>query len=288
MTGEALMIHISFLGLFLFLSLIPFCGAQTNNSSGESKGKISQGQNPSTAGDDSKKGLSPAGLITSGQNPVLSGTNSGEKFAKLVWDTVTKTNTFAKIVGDSLADYVKEEQLRSRQQELLDQFYISCREAMQPMNLSTQDARELLERVEQVYIEDGEKGLNRLDVRTFRDLPNVIRKEYGEMTLAKGREGTIATYYPGGALKTRWQYRSGKPEGSVVTYYENGEILYIDYYKNGDKISRRKYNPEGKLEFEQAYQYEPVLNENAMPPDSDKHKSGDSSVEESAVTEKKT
>jgi antitoxin component YwqK of YwqJK toxin-antitoxin module len=36
-------------------------------------------------------------------------------------------------------------------------------------------------------------------------------------------------------------------------YYENGDIRYIDNLKNGEKISRKAFDEEGKIKFEQKY-----------------------------------
>ncbi|MFA6599800.1 MAG: hypothetical protein WC352_01955 [Candidatus Omnitrophota bacterium] len=184
--------------------------------------------------------------------------NPNAKLAVALWDAVTNTGVLARNVGDSIAGYVKDRQLQTEQRELLDRFYAQCQDQIRPLNLSLGDSRELMQRIERAYIEDSEKGTYRLDIRTFRDLPNLVKKEYAEMLLPVTRDGMTATFYPSGAVKTRWRYKGGRPEGPIVTYYETGDILYIDYYRDGEKISRRKYDPEGKLEFEQAYAYDPV------------------------------
>lgn len=36
-------------------------------------------------------------------------------------------------------------------------------------------------------------------------------------------------------------------------YYENGNLHYIDNYKDGEQIRRRAYDEEGKLRFDQKY-----------------------------------
>ena len=79
--------------------------------------------------------------------------------------------------------------------------------------------------------------------------------QYAEILLNRTRNGTVDTYYMNGRLKTRWNLQDGKPQGSITSYYENGEILYIDHYEEGKKMSRKKYDPDGKLEFEQSYDY---------------------------------
>lgn len=178
-----------------------------------------------------------------------------ERLAKALLNATMQTNVFAKEVGHSIAGYVKEKQNEKERQELVDRFYFNCRQLMVPLRLIPQDYAELMRRVEWVYIEDGETGTPRFDTRTFRDLPNIIKKEHADMMLERVREGEVRTYHPNGTVKTVWRLQAGKPEGSVVTHYESGEILYIDIYKNGQKILRRKYDQEGKLEFEQPYSY---------------------------------
>ena len=60
-------------------------------------------------------------------------------------------------------------------------------------------------------------------------------------------------YYENGQLLGEYNYKDGKQEGITKVYYKSGEIKYIDTYKNGTKINRKKYDKEGKLEFEQDY-----------------------------------
>jgi antitoxin component YwqK of YwqJK toxin-antitoxin module len=68
-------------------------------------------------------------------------------------------------------------------------------------------------------------------------------------------EGIHKQYYKSGALKTEASFRDGNLEGISKHYYDNGEIRYIDTYKNGQKIDRKAYDEEGKLEFEHGYPY---------------------------------
>jgi antitoxin component YwqK of YwqJK toxin-antitoxin module len=148
--------------------------------------------------------------------------------------------------------------MQQEQKQLLDQFYISCRGLLGPLRLSPGDYRELIAKLEQHYIDDGQKGVPQLELKTFRDLPNLVKVEHADLLRRRAKDGEFPEYYPGGAMKTRWRFKEGKPDGAIVTYYENGDILYIDHYREGEKISRRKYDKEGKMEFEQAYDYGPV------------------------------
>ena len=60
-------------------------------------------------------------------------------------------------------------------------------------------------------------------------------------------------YYPSGELKVERNYINDKQEGVARIYYENGQYIYIDTYKNDKKINRKAYTEEGQLEFDQDY-----------------------------------
>ncbi len=186
-------------------------------------------------------------------------TDPSETFAKALWNAVIKSNPFAKNVGESVSGYVKDRQMQLEQQQLLEQFYLSCRRLLGPLRLSSADYRELIAKLEQHYIDDGQKGQPQLDLKTFRDLSNLVKLEHADLLRRRAKDGEFPEYYPSGVMKTRWRFKEGKPEGAVVTYYESGDILYIDHYREGEKISRRKYDREGKMEFEQVYDYGPVI-----------------------------
>jgi len=62
-------------------------------------------------------------------------------------------------------------------------------------------------------------------------------------------------HYPSGELKIEYNYKNNRLEGITKWYYESGEILYIDTYKNGQKINRKAYDERGKLDFDQDYPY---------------------------------
>jgi len=48
-------------------------------------------------------------------------------------------------------------------------------------------------------------------------------------------------------------FKNEKLDGVCRTYYPNGEIQYIDTYQNGQKINRKAYDEEGKLQSDQDY-----------------------------------
>ncbi|HTL47536.1 MAG TPA: hypothetical protein VL688_05680 [Verrucomicrobiae bacterium] len=203
---------------------------------------------------------SPAAATTAqqaGSSAPLSYDDStaNEKLALSLIKTAEKAGSFAKTVTESIGDYVKEKQIERRQNELVQQFYFNVRSALKPLSLSPSEYEDLVSRVEDVYIRDGDNGA-KLDIVTFRDMPVIVRKEYSEMMLARTQNGQVETYYINGAVKTRWQIKDGKKQGPAITYYEDGEIQYIDIYDNGNRVNRKKYDHEGKLEFEQNYSYD--------------------------------
>lgn len=164
----------------------------------------------------------------------------------------------AKSLGRSLNLYLKEKQIQAKQRELIMRFNAAFSDLTQSLKLNDVEREHLLAEVEEVYIKDAEEDKNKLDQITFRDLPDVVQAVYSQMELERTENGTVDTYYLNGALKTKWVLKNGKPEGAIVTYYENGEMRFIDLYKDGRRINRKKYNEEGKLEFEQDYLYEIV------------------------------
>ena len=183
------------------------------------------------------------------------GSAINEGLAKILWKAAGGTGSFAKNVGQGFGDYMKERQLEKKQQELVERFYLSLEDSLEVLKVSPSDAAEVTRRVEELYIEDGQTERYQLDPIYFREMSVLVKKIYGDIQFEKTQDGTVNTYYLNGVLKARWQMKGGKPHGSVVTYYEDGEIRYIDVYANGNKIRRQKYDKEGKLEFEQNYQY---------------------------------
>ncbi|MDD5216636.1 MAG: hypothetical protein PHS88_00880 [Candidatus Omnitrophica bacterium] len=202
--------------------------------------------------------MPPGDESTADLSKALTGQSAGAnaKLAWALWRTAEKTSTLAKSVTENLGDYVKEKSAEKRRNDLMQNFYLNLEGAIRPLQLNREERLALVTGVEKIYIEDGESGKNKLDTLYFRDLPQIVKKEYADIVLARTQNGPVDTYDWQGHLKTRWNIKNGKPDGAVITHYDNGEILYIDNYENGRNVHRKKYNPEGKLEFEQAYQYE--------------------------------
>ena len=196
--------------------------------------------------------------------PPLQNPSSEGNLAGALWDvtqtagTVAKsvTNSVTNSVANSIGDYMKQKQSQIQQEELVRKFYVNLDYVLNNLRLAPPDRGELTERIKQVYIDDAESGRRQLDSLHFQQLPYVARKEYAEMLLMRTRDGEMDTYYLNGARQTHWVIKNGQPDGAIVTYYEDGEILYIDIFKEGRKIRRSKYDPEGKLAFQQDYHYD--------------------------------
>ncbi len=179
-----------------------------------------------------------------------------ERLAPSLLKAAERAGTVAKTAAKVVGEYVREKQYQKKQDELLQAFYHRLYDESYPLKLSPEEHQRLVSRVEDAYIEDGDDGKYELDTTTFSDMPTLVRRFAGEMKLQRASDGIVDTYYDSGALKTRWRLKDGEPEGPVVTYYEDGEIKTIDIYEEGRRLVRRKYNADGKLEFEQKYDYD--------------------------------
>jgi len=188
-----------------------------------------------------------------------------QELADLLWEAAKKASSFSKSAGGAVRSYLEEKQKEQRERQIADYFYQQVYQAMHGLRLDYREMRELVWRVEQIYLDEARTGTSRLDFVGLRDMPHVVRKVYGDLVQARTREGEIDTYYLNGAVKTRWNFKNGKPDGRVVTFYENGEILFIDEYRDGVKWRRRKYNGEGKMEFEENYESIPQTAEPIQP-----------------------
>ena len=166
-----------------------------------------------------------------------------------------KAGVFAQSFREGLNKQMQQAQLANQQREQVERFYTTLGDLIRPLKLSEIEQRELIRRIENIYIEDGRTGKYGLDPVYLRDMSNVVRKEYSQIMLEQTHNGVVDTYGLNGALKTRWEIKNARPHGSAVTYYENGEIQYIDIYDHGRKLQRKKYDREGKLEFLQDYDY---------------------------------
>lgn len=182
----------------------------------------------------------------------------GIALVKTAEKAAIKAGSLAKTVGQSIGEYMKERQTQKAQEDLVQKFYYYVNYYLTPYHLDSAARSKVVARVEQIYIDDGAKEKYALDTVQFREMPGVVRKAYGDIQLDTARNGEVKTYYINGRVETVWNLKNGVPDGAVVTYYEKtGEIQTIDLYENGRKLSRKKYNEEGKLEFEQKYDYEP-------------------------------
>jgi len=210
----------------------------------------------------------PAAPVLSSEDPLAAAVpgwssrreaNAESKLGWALWEMTQKTGEAARTVKDtvktSLTDYVKDKAKQSRQQDLIEKFYINLQYVTGSLNLTPHDQQELRSRVQRVYIEDAESGRYEFDSLHFRELPYIVRREYADMVLARTKNGEAESYHLNGSLKTRWSFKNGQPDGPIVTYYENGDINFIDVFKDGRKIRRTKYDSEGKLVFEQSYEY---------------------------------
>lgn len=162
----------------------------------------------------------------------------------------------AKSVGDALGQYIREKQRQNKQRELVYQFDQEMSYYLSRLDLTFDERRQLRNQVENCYIQDASSGAYKLDQYHFRDLSGLVKREYAEIVKNRTKTGAVETYYPNGKVKTQWTMKDGRADGPVTTYYEDGEILYIDIYKDGQRLSRKKYSVEGKLEFEQQYSYQ--------------------------------
>jgi len=71
--------------------------------------------------------------------------------------------------------------------------------------------------------------------------------EEGEYNLGL-RNGEWKSYYPGGKLRFKGNYRQGNPEGHHTLYFENGRTKEDRYYRNGFRTKTwKKYNELGEI-----------------------------------------
>ncbi|HOR08709.1 MAG: toxin-antitoxin system YwqK family antitoxin [Bacteroidales bacterium] len=71
--------------------------------------------------------------------------------------------------------------------------------------------------------------------------------EEGEYILGL-RNGEWKSYYPGGKLRFKGNYRQGNPEGHHTLYFENGRTKEDRYYRNGFRTKTwKKYNELGEI-----------------------------------------
>ena len=174
--------------------------------------------------------------------------------------------TIGKSVGRTVGSYVREKKEQFKRQALLAKFDQSLTDLTAPLQLNSQEYRQFVSGIETLYIEDAVSGKNELDQVHFHELPRLVKIVYAEICLARTQTGTVDLYNLDGSLKARWNLKEGRPDGPVVTYYKDGEIRYIDIYEQGKRLNRKKYDAEGRLLFNQDYDYEISKTEKAQAP----------------------
>lgn len=171
--------------------------------------------------------------------------------------SVKKTaDAAARSVGRSLGQYLRGQYQQMKNEDILQRFDAALMMHLSGLQLSPEERRRMIQKIQDDYVQDAESGRLELDQQNFRDLPKIVKKEYAEIELSRTGNGNVPTYDLKGNLKTQWTVNNGVLNGPAVSYYPDGEIKFIDMYKNGRKVNRKKFDPEGKLEFEQNYDYD--------------------------------
>ncbi len=160
---------------------------------------------------------------------------------------------WAETIGKNVEIYVEQKQFQKAQTELLQYFYDSYNYHSRIYPLSDEQRVDLRRRVEEIYIREGLEPKYELDMVNLRDMPLVIQKVQADMQKETAWTETVETYSVKGVREGVWPYKEGKLHGNVLIYNQDGELRYIDTYQNGNKINRKKFDDEGRLEFEQAY-----------------------------------
>ncbi len=63
--------------------------------------------------------------------------------------------------------------------------------------------------------------------------------------------GTLTMYYENGHVESEWDYVDGILEGTIRLYDEDGHLKSEGSYHNGQLVSKKNYDPEGKLIYEE-------------------------------------
>ena len=176
-----------------------------------------------------------------------------EKLAHALEQVTGAAGKLAVNVKENVGIYVQSKYMKMKQTEILNKFYEAFEFHLASYALSFGEDSQLLRRVEDIYIEEGTNLQYGLDMLHFRDMPQVIKKAHADMKRESAVDGLVETYYMTGELEGQWSYRQGKLDGYVFSYDKDGRILYIDHYREGFKLSRKKYDAEGRLEFTQDY-----------------------------------
>ncbi len=171
----------------------------------------------------------------------------------ILYNVTKVAGSLANNANDELRTYISTRQSEKKQQEILIKFYEQYNYLIRQFSLSYEEQFNIKRRVEDIYMEQAGVETPEIDLINFRDMYNVIRKAYGDMTRESLNTGTTNTYYLTGELHSVWQYQNYVPHGTVIYYDKRGEILAIDSYREGYRTNRKKYDSEGKLSFSQDY-----------------------------------
>jgi TonB family protein len=88
---------------------------------------------------------------------------------------------------------------------------------------------------------------NKATVKTYFKSGKIKSEKYYSNFDKKVFDGKFKAYYADGQLRQAIDYKNGKMNGQVLTYWENGKPKRIDNFKNDKFINGKCFNEEGKL-----------------------------------------
>ncbi|MBC8397439.1 MAG: hypothetical protein H8E16_10125 [Flavobacteriales bacterium] len=53
-------------------------------------------------------------------------------------------------------------------------------------------------------------------------------------------------FYRNGQIKSDWNWKDNKRDGTWKSYEENGQLVYEEHYKDGEKIFEKRWDENGK------------------------------------------
>lgn len=59
--------------------------------------------------------------------------------------------------------------------------------------------------------------------------------------------GPTRTFYPSGTVKSEWEYKDGKRDGTARHYTEEGNLRFLDEYSGDKRVSRKEFDERGNL-----------------------------------------
>lgn len=81
----------------------------------------------------------------------------------------------------------------------------------------------------------------------------IIREIYGE-ELKKMMTGEIKEFYDNGQIMYQFFYKDGKQDCKQKEYFENGQLMNQFFYKNGKKEGKQKgWYDDGRVRYEEHY-----------------------------------